>query len=105
MKFLVAAFAALMMFGAIGAGSALAHDGGAFSDLVDCSDLVDAEFDACMAANAEAAPHWGPVGQNVVEPDRPAQTNPGFDGGSGPAGVALNRNPNCPRHWKLHQHD
>jgi hypothetical protein len=49
------------------------------------------------------APHWSPVGQNLLaDPEFPGRTGlPGgsFDPTEGQAFFNIERNPNCPLHW------
>lgn len=82
-------------------GVASAHHGenenGAWSD---CETRAD---------GPECAPHWAPVGQNLLDPDFPGRDGlPGgpFDepgvtpGYQGNAVAGITHNPNCPLHWE-----
>jgi hypothetical protein len=74
------------------------HDEGVWED---CTDRADC---------SEVAPHWAPVGQNLLgDPDFPGRDGlPGgpFDDPNSPeyganAVAGITRNPNCPLHWPL----
>lgn len=84
-KLLVALSLVVAIF-MLSAGVASAeHSKGAF---VDCEVRED---------GPTCAPHWAPVGQNLVaDPDFP-----GRDGLPGGAIAGITHNPNCPLHWEL----
>ncbi len=98
----LASVSALVMVLNVGAASAH-HENGVWED---CTNRAD-----CGAV----APHWAPVGQNLlteVNPDGSSTglTFPGRDGlpggpydgpEQGQAFDNIGRNPNCPLHWDL----
>ncbi len=90
MKIFVALFAALIMFGAMGAGSVLATH----------PDASDGGIDAAIVGGAFApvgsALGFSPGGPNL----HPALQAPGFDDGTGTAAQAIqDHNPLCPPHF------
>lgn len=92
MKIFVALFAALVMFGAMGAGNVLAHENGAFAD-------------ATVADDVNLTPHPRPVGRNLLNLAFPGRDGlpggPFDDEGSTPAMAVfgITKNPLCPLHW------
>jgi hypothetical protein len=84
---------ALVMALNVGAASAGEHENGVWED---CTNRADC---------AEVAPHWAPVGQNLLDPDFAGRHGlPGgpYDGPEqGQAADNIGRNPNCPLYWPL----
>ncbi len=90
-----ASMLALVMVMNVGAASAN-HENGAWEE-------CDLEPSTCV----DDAPHWAPVGQNLIGSDTGRVGLPGgpFDtdevtpGWQGAAFDNIGRNPNCPIHW------